>query len=289
MKAPAVKWPASSRRFASGAQRFARPQPEAWARAGAWTGALGGALLAALFFLPAAWLAQGVAEASRGQVLMSEPRGTFWSGSAEVLFSGGSGSRDRMRLPGRLHWSLSPQWLSAGLDLKLRADCCTPEPLQFMLRRAAGAWQLQVADTASPSVWPTALLAGLGTPWNTLQPTGTLRLAPQQLKVRWAGGRWQISGRAELELRQFASGLSTLRPLGSYRLRLTGGEPVQLSLDTIEGGLRLSGSGQWSGSRLRFAGEARAEPGLEAALDNFLNVVGRRDGPRSIITLGSAS
>lgn len=289
MKAPAVKWPASGRRFASGAQGFVRWQPEVWARAGAWVGALAGALLAALFFMPAAWLAQGVAEASRGQVLLAAPRGTLWRGSAEVLLSGGSGSRDRMRLPGRLHWTLSPQWLSAGLDLKLRADCCTPEPLQFMLRRASGAWQVQVADSASPSVWPTALLAGLGMPWNTLQPTGALQLVTRQLQARWAEERWQISGQAELELRQFASGLSTLRPLGSYRLRLTGGEPVQLSLDTLEGGLRLAGSGQWSGARLRFSGEARAEPGLETALDNFLNVVGRRDGPRSIITLGPAS
>lgn len=273
------------------AQGFA-PQPpklDGLARKAAWAGALAGALLALLFLLPAAWLAQVVADASRGQVLLAEPRGTLWRGSAELLLSGGSGSRDRMRLPGRLHWTLSPQWRSPGLDLSLRADCCTADTAQLMLRRVAGSWQLQVADSASPSVWPTALLAGLGTPWNTLQPSGTLQLMSRGLQARWVDGRWHISGQAELELRDFASGLSTLRPLGSYRLRINGGEPVRFSLETIQGGLRLAGSGRWSGTRLSFAGQASAEPGLETVLDNFLNVVGRRDGPRSIITLGPAS
>lgn len=264
-------------------------KPPTMALASAWAGALAGALLALAFFLPAAWLAQGVAQVSGGHVLLAEPRGTLWRGSAELLLSGGSGSRDRMRLPGRLHWTLSPQWLNPGLDLSLHAECCTPGPMQLMLRRAAGGWQVQAADGANPSVWPTALLAGLGTPWNTLQPSGTLQLKPRGLSARWAEGRWQISGQAELELHDFASGLSTLQPLGSYRLRISGGEPVQFLLETIEGGLRLTGSGQWSGTQLRFGGEASAEPGLETALNNFLNVVGHRDGPRSIITLGNAS
>lgn len=291
MKAPVLTSPAGNRRPRSGAQRFA-PQPvklDGLARKAAWAGALAGALLAMLFMLPAAWLAKGVADVSRGQVLLAEPRGTLWRGSAELLLSGGSGSRDRMRLPGRLHWTLSPQWLSPSLALTLRADCCTPEPVQLRLSRSASNWQVQVVDSRSPSVWPTALLAGLGTPWNTLQPSGILQLMPRGLQAVWADGRWQISGQAELEVRDFASGLSTLRPLGSYRLRINGGEPVRFSLETIEGGLRLTGSGQGSGTRISFAGQASAGPGLETVLENFLNVVGHRDGPRSIITLGPAS
>ncbi len=280
--------------------------PDSLARAAAWAGGLTGALLAGLLWAPASWLARGLADASQGHVQLTEARGTLWRGSAELLLSGGSGSRDRMRLPGRVHWTLGPQWLQGvkwpqkgpGLGLQLRADCCTPEPLAFSLGRGPSGWQIELADSAQPSdaskasshsTWPTALLAGLGTPWNTLQPSGTLRLSTRQLALRWADGQWRLSGRADLVLQQLASDLSTLRPLGSYRLRLDGGQPVQLTLATLEGGLRLSGAGQWSGTRLRFDGLAEAELGREATLDNFLNVVGRRDGPRSIITLGPAS
>ena len=53
-----------------------------------------------------------------------------------------------------------------------------------------------------------------------------------------------------------------------------------------DGVLRLDGSGQWVGSRLRFNGEARAAPGHEAQLANLLNLLGRRQGDRAILSQG---
>ncbi|MGL6206076.1 MAG: type II secretion system protein N, partial [Giesbergeria sp.] len=63
-------------------------------------------------------------------------------------------------------------------------------------------------------------------------------------------------------------------------------EAVALQLQTLQGDLQLSGSGQWVGQRLRFAGEASAAPEREGALSNLLNIIGRRNGARSLITLG---
>ena len=74
--------------------------------------------------------------------------------------------------------------------------------------------------------------------------------------------------------------------MGSYRLTLNGGSSSTLQLDTLEGALLLTGSGQWVGSRLRFSGTASAAPDREAALANLLNIIGRRSGARSIITIG---
>ena len=42
----------------------------------------------------------------------------------------------------------------------------------------------------------------------------------------------------------------------------------------------------WQNQRLRFTGEASAEAGTEAALANLLNIIGRRDGSRSLLSLG---
>ena len=58
-----------------------------------------------------------------------------------------------------------------------------------------------------------------------------------------------------------------------------------LQLLTLEGALQLQGSGRLEG-RLQFQGEARANPGQEAALNNLLNIIGRRQGERSVITIG---
>ena len=90
----------------------------------------------------------------------------------------------------------------------------------------------------------------------------------------------------ELDARAMSSRLSTLRPMGSYRLAVQGGEAPTLTLSTLDGHLQLNGTGQWVGNRLRFAGEASATPEREAALSNLLNIIGRRNGARSIITVG---
>jgi general secretion pathway protein N len=37
---------------------------------------------------------------------------------------------------------------------------------------------------------------------------------------------------------------------------------------------------------VRFRGEARAAEGSQAALDNLLNIIGRRQGERSVISIG---
>jgi hypothetical protein len=70
----------------------------------AWLGALSGLGLALLVWAPARWLAWGVAQASQGQVQWLNPRGTVWQGSAQLLLSGGPGSRQpRQMKDGPLH------------------------------------------------------------------------------------------------------------------------------------------------------------------------------------------
>lgn len=266
------------------------PSRAASARAGAarasWGWALaGGALglvLALVLFAPARWLAAAVLRASAGQVLLHDPRGTVWSGSARLVLSGGAGSSDAAALPGRLQWRLRPAW--DGASARLSADCCTTEPLAARLALRASGARVSLGD--GQTRWPAAVLAGLGTPWNTLQAEGSLRLSTQGLSVEWIEGRLVIGGRAELTAQGLSSRLSTLKPMGSYRITLNGGPTSTLQLETLEGSLKLSGSGRWVGSRLHFQGEASAAPEREAALANLLNIIGRRNGARSIITVG---
>jgi general secretion pathway protein N len=245
-----------------------------------------GLVLAMLIWAPARWLAWGVAQASQGQVQWLDARGTVWAGSAQLLLSGGAGSRDPLALPGRMRWTLKPAW--TGLRLGWQADCCMAQAAHLQVRLGASTLNLQVSD--HPSQWPAALLTGLGAPWNTLQPEGQLQLRTEGLQLNWAQGRLQMRGLIDLNLQNLSSRLSPIKPLGSYSIALTGtpeGTPTPgLQLNTIQGPLRLSGQGQWVGQRLRFTGEASAEEGSEAALSNLLNIIGRRQGARSLLSLG---
>ncbi len=245
-------------------------------------GALLGLVTATLVYAPASWLAGAVSQASAGRVQLIDPRGTVWTGSARLQLTGGAGSRDSAVLPGQMAWQLRPGWLA--LNLQISADCCTTAPLQARLTQHWSGASLEVRDGRSQ--WPAALLAGLGTPWNTVQAQGSLQLSTQNFSMAWFEGRLALSGQAELAALAMSSRLSTLKPMGSYRLTLRGGSTPSLELATVEGSLQLSGSGSWTGPRLRFTGVASAAPEHEAALSNLLNIIGRRNGARSIITLG---
>lgn len=252
--------------------------PRAWA----WAGLLLGLLATLVHQAPAHWLAQALAQASGGRIHLVQARGTVWNGSAQWVLRGGAASQDRAALPGRVNWRLQPHW--QGLSVQLQSDCCAPQALRLHLSPRWGGAQLRVDD--GDSHWPAQVLTGLGTPWNTVQAQGQLHLRTRNLHLQWAQGRLQWHGQVQLDALAMSSRLSTLRPMGSYRLQLTGGAAPTLTLQTLEGLLLLSGSGQWVGQRLRFTGEASAAPDHEAQLSNLLNIIGRRAGSRSVISLG---
>ncbi len=288
---PASRWPAGRDRSGWSESTFAEI---AWdrsrraARRYGMAGAVVGAVLAAVLFAPAAWLAAAVASATQGHLLLSDARGTVWNGTAIPVLTGGLGSRDASALPGRLSWSL--RWGAGAPELVLRQACCLNGPVA--LRVAPGFGRVQVTlvpPTGWVGQWPSAWLGGLGTPWNTLQLGGNVRLVSPGFALEWVQGRWRMNGRADVEFNGVSSRLSTLDTLGSYRLSLVAdpsGAGPQVTLSTVEGALQLSGSGNWGTGGLRFRGEARSGLTNDAALNNLLNIIGRRDGARSVITIG---
>jgi general secretion pathway protein N len=265
----------------------------------AWTGAAVGAALAFLTQAPAYWLAQVVAQASGERVMLQDPQGTVWHGSAQAVLSAGpQAEASNTALPTRVQWQLGPHFdltaASLGLRFSLSSQCCTPQPVWVDVMPQWRGVRVQVNDQRS--AWPASWLTGLGAPWNTMQTEGTLQLSTQQLAWQHIAGQTQLQGQAQLQLQQISTRLSTLKPLGSYRVVLQGtgdaatgleaSDTMMLTLDTLEGSLQLQGTGQWRNGRLQFNGEASSEPDAEAALSNLLNILGQRRGAKSILKLG---
>ena len=269
--------------------------PRRWA----WTGAAIGAALALLTQAPAYWLANLVAQSSGERVMLQDPQGTIWEGSAQAVLSAGpQAEASNTALPTRVQWQLGPHFdvsaTSLGLRLGLSSACCTTQPMQVDVMPRWRGVRVQFNDQHSS--WPASWLTGLGAPWNTMQTEGTLQLSTQQLAWQHIAGQTQLQGQAQLQLQQISTRLSTLKPLGSYRVVLqstsdaaTGAEAsdtMRLTLDTLEGSLQLQGTGQWRNGYLQFNGEASSEPDAEAALSNLLNILGQRRGAKSILKLG---
>lgn len=253
-------------------------------------GALLGGLLCLLAFFPARWIVDPIATASGQRILLRDARGSIWSGSAVLVLAGGAGSRDAQALPGRLNWQLHAGRSAAvpdqatqdrgwGVGASVEHACCQKQPLQLFWSPFQQVFQLSDLDWRLPA----QVLAGLGTPWNTLSLEGRIQLSSSFLQ--WSKSLDAASMRGSLELKalSLSSRLSTLRPLGSYRMLMDvrsaqSGAGLGLELGTLQGALRLSGKGQQLAGHWRFQGQAQAEPGQDAALANILNLIGNRGG-----------
>jgi general secretion pathway protein N len=248
---------------------------------------LAGTVAGAVVFAPARWLAAALVWAG-APVQLHNAAGTLWNGSAQVLLqSGASGST---ALPGALRWTLRPTWHagSPGLRAEWNAECCLRGPWVWRIGANLQAAHLAVDDLHPQSGLrvPASLLTGLGTPWNTLAPSGELLLSTRDVSVRFDAGGAQMNGSVGLDALGISTSLSTLRPVGSYRVTLQGGESAHMTLSTLEGALQLSGTGTLRAQRFVFRGEASAAAGREDALSNLLNIIGQRQGARALIQLG---
>ena len=124
------------------------------------------------------------------------------------------------------------------------------------------------------------MLASAGAPFNTLKPGGTLEASWNDTVLRGAA----LTGEVQIDWRDASSALSTVAPIGSYRLRVTGrGDGSALELATLSGPLQLQGRGRIEGSRIRFNGTAGAEADMRPALNGLLGVLGMRSGDKVLL------
>lgn len=266
-----------SARFSIPRNLAAAQAPRLWPWA--CTGAVLGVLWVLLAFAPATWLAAGLAHWSQGKVQLAQAQGSVWDGSARLLLA--PGGQKPVLLPGRVRWTAKVQGL--GLRLNLLPDCCASRPAQIVF--SPGLWSPSVVVQDLDIRLPATLLAGLGTPFNTLGFGGTVVVTSPKVQVQMHAQQWQLEGAAQLQLLQLSSSLSTLPALGSYQIDVQGGRKPKVDLRTLDGALQMQGAGSWQNGRFGFQGQAQAAPGYEDALANILNVIGQRNGAVSVIRI----
>lgn len=231
---------------------------------------------------PASWLGALVEQRTGGRLTLGDAQGTLWRGSAFVGGAAGDNGPVTPLLPGRFSWKVSPLALLGMVEMQLENPEALAQPVTF--RGSWSQWQL----SPSALLLPAEGLAGLGAPLNTMAPSGSMRLSWTSLELALAKRQLSVNGRTTLEMRDMASRLSSLRPLGSYALVLDWhGQQAQLTLNSVQGPLLLSGKGSLNNGRLQFSGQAEAAQGYEDALANLLTLLGQRrpDTDRNIIAL----
>lgn len=241
------------------------------------------ALLGLLFQAPAAWADFFVAQATRGAVRLAQAEGSLWKGRAQVLIVpaalklGGdpSPAMESFQLVRSVSWRLTPGLNAVALNLSSDAleGPVTQDPLLLSL--------------GSVSI-PDGRLRLDSFPME--QAGGALAfLKPQAaLEMRWSGLSMPQASEQKrvisLDIHQFVTSLSPIKPLGSYRVHFNSvgsstGQAVRLSwsVESMQGSvISMSGSGTVSDmvrGQLQFKCHRQCE-----FVDGLLSAIGKKSG-----------
>ena len=189
---------------------------------------------ALIAMLPAPWFSHAIESMTGHTLLLRDPVGTAWSGSGRLFARQRSGE---MLDLGALHWVSS---LSGALTGKLAAD------LSFGESATPVHVELSPASTTVRGLnleLPGQILAIFAPDVEALGPQGRIRIRSDSLRF----DANSILGLAEVEWRPVRLARAQGLDLGSHVARLRGGgRKLDIELATIEGPLRLSGSGTWA-------------------------------------------
>lgn len=289
-------------RSAASLQRWRSGEGGSWWRRGLFALAIVLVVLVTwLLTAPATMADWALGKATSQRIRIADATGSIWRGKGRLVIVDVEGERVRREraadnagtktnaadllalagvpIPGTITWKIDPWPLLLGrLEATAQHDSMArPVTLNGnaqSLLIGPGAMQL-----------PSIALDRLGSPWNAVKPVGSLAVNWQQLRVAQNG----FEGKLVLDLRDASSALTTVRPLGAWRLEVDAkGPAADLRMVPLEGPLRLSGSGNWTARNgLRFQAEAEADESERLRLQSLLGLLGRREGNRTIIRIGA--
>ena len=240
----------------------------------------------ALIQFPVSWVNGFLGGQTACRVVLQEPMGTIWLGSAALGFSEsnaiGGGCKPPVAQTERFQWKTSCQMASLSCTTQVQFSALEKPQI------AQWGWGRSLTVIGNEITLPTTILEGLGNPWSTLRPRGTL-------SARWTDLKWALtaenlgsdgsnsSGIIRITITNLTSPISPVVPLGSYEIQANLGQNASTwVLSTSSGPLLLKGEGEFGrgagGKGLQFTGEAAAAPGAEDSLVGLLSLLGKREG-----------
>lgn len=248
-------------------------------------------LLVVMRQMPVSWISGSLASQTACRVMLQQPVGTIWQGSAALAFSEPNategGCRDPMSVTERFHWSTSCKLfsLTCNTDIQFAA---LEQPQSIL-------WGLSKIQIASNEIkLPANILEGLGNPWSTLRPRGEMGARWTDIQLGGFEGLGAILGGADspssgvirIIISNLTSPISPVKPLGGYEISANIADTgMNWTLSTTSGPLLLKGQGELSnkgsngGSKgMHFSGEANASPESKESLIGLLSLLGKKEG-----------
>lgn len=205
-------------------------------------------LLFLIVELPASWFAWGLNRFTHGSIQLNPVAGSLWQGKGRlVYFYPPTVPHDL----GNTEWHVNPLWLLAGhVQMNWRSNT-EDTRLDTTIRLSSG----KVALLDTEAAFPAQSVGTFYPPAALISPQGQVRLHIDKLTMDHNG----MTGGGDIQWQAAGSSLTTVQPLGDYRLEITGaGKTANLKLSTLRGALDLTGQGQWqfTTGQIQFNGHA---------------------------------
>lgn len=227
-------------------------------------------VLTLLVTAPASLLGKVLEHASQGRLVLANASGTVWNGSATPAMRTQEGGLVALPL---LHWQVAvPSLLTGKILARLQWE---GQPLASATEAVISFNQVELHHAAIQL--PARILEEASTMLKPAQFRGQLQIQGDRLVFSNRG----MEGAAIVDWWQANSALSSIVPLGDYRLALNGtGDRIHIGLTTSSGVLRLEGDGNWqTGRGLEFQGRAQASEGSYDNLNELLHHLGPEIDP----------
>lgn len=219
---------------------------------------------------PATLLAKLAEGASSGQFVLANAAGTIWRGEARPAIRQRNGS---MLVLEKLHWEIALWPLFTGkIITRLEWDnIAQAQPMLVTITFD----QIELRNTVIPL--DAAILGGVSSVLQPAQLSGQMQIRSEQFTFTRQG----FAGNAVADWLNAGSAMSTVNPLGSYRINLAGaGESLDVSLMTLSGVLLLDGKGRVTRNQgVNFQLTARAASSSNGKLDELINNFGPETSP----------
>jgi general secretion pathway protein N len=227
-------------------------------------------LLFLIIEMPASWFAWGLNRYTQGTVRLDPTAGSLWGGKGRLVIYYPPTTLHEF---GQTEWRINPLWLIAGRVQLFVQTSHQDRQIKTTLGVARNSFMLKDTEAELPAVF----VAQLYKPLSLISPQGKVRISAADLTF----APEKLEGAAALEWLNAGSSLSSVQPLGDYRLDITGAEKnAALKLTTLRGDLEISGTGQWQlpDGRITFTGEAVAAR-REKELEPLMQLLGKETGP----------
>jgi general secretion pathway protein N len=218
------------------------------------------------FNFPISWASTLVTSKTNCTVNLESPQGSIWSGNTSISLgnSVNGACAENSFVTDRIFWSSSCNLFKISCEIKISSAMLSKPG--YILISSAGS-----SINSNELTLPAKILQDLGAPWNTIKPEGQLTLAWGDLTM----SNKSLNGNMSLTISDASSQLSSVRPLGDYRVNINSLNTRSFEVSTLKGALDISGKGSMTGHGIEFTGEAMAKPEYKDALTGLLSVIGK--------------